>query len=322
MAAAKPPPVRESCDIRDTILEWKLELIDLDNFQTIKVSRRPESLWEHSLRCFQRSSFDVRKLLKVKFRNESGQDEGGLRREFLEILFRQMLCSSLLKDTGDGYEVISNMIGMVDRHFHTFGKMLGTILIQGGPVSPAFSHMMINYGLKGLDSATVDSVQDANCKNIISKIQDADYPEHLMEDESVMNVLEAAGICTILNPKTKSSIVKALILSNSDILRKQPMLDAFWEGAECVGLKTKSYYKINKVSLREFYVTDVVSHQRYLPKSSWKWWMSAHLEDLAVMPGIIQRMLIKILKVLCMIVKMERVPMMEVLLKWMMFLDL
>ncbi|XP_076091915.1 uncharacterized protein LOC143063580 isoform X2 [Mytilus galloprovincialis] len=171
-----PPPVRESCDIRDTILEWKLELIDLDNFQTIKVSRRPESLWEHSLRCFRRSSFDVTKLLKVEFRNESGQDEGGLRREFLEILFRQMLCSSLLKDTGDGYEVTSNMMGMVNGHFHTFGKMLGTILIQGGPVSPAFSHMMVNYGLKGLDSATIDSVEDVNCKQIISRIQDADNP--------------------------------------------------------------------------------------------------------------------------------------------------
>ncbi|XP_063416353.1 uncharacterized protein LOC134697996 [Mytilus trossulus] len=233
-----PPPVRESCDIRDTILEWKLELIDLDNFQTIKVSRRPESLWEHSLRCFRRSSFDVTKLLKVEFRNESGQDEGGLRREFLEILFRQMLCSSLLKDTGDGYEVTSNMMGMVNGHFHTFGKMLGTILIQGGPVSPAFSHMMVNYGLKGLDSATIDSVEDVNCKQIISRIQDADNPEHLMEDESVMNILESAGICAILNTKTKHTIVRSLILSNSVILRKQPMLDAFWEGTECVGLKT------------------------------------------------------------------------------------
>ncbi|XP_052065820.1 G2/M phase-specific E3 ubiquitin-protein ligase-like [Mytilus californianus] len=53
------------------------------------------------------------------------------------------------------------MMGMVDGHFHTFGEMLGTILIQGGP------------------------------------IQDADYPERLMEDESVMNVLEAAGICQL-----------------------------------------------------------------------------------------------------------------------------
>ncbi|VDI19349.1 Hypothetical predicted protein [Mytilus galloprovincialis] len=52
---------------------------------------------------------------------------------------------------------------------------------------------IFNYGLKGLDSATIDSVEDANCKEIISRIQDADNPEYLMEDESVNNVLETDG---------------------------------------------------------------------------------------------------------------------------------
>ncbi|CAG2217587.1 unnamed protein product [Mytilus edulis] len=73
---------------------------------------------------------------------------------------------------------------------------------------------------------------------IYLQIQDADNPEHLMEDESVMNVLETARICTILNAKTKYTIVGSLILSNFEILSKQPMLDAFWEDTECVGLKT------------------------------------------------------------------------------------
>ncbi|CAG2219543.1 unnamed protein product [Mytilus edulis] len=80
-------------------------------------------------------------------------------------------------------------------------------------------------------------------------IQDADNPEHLMEDESVMNVLETAGICTILNARTKYTIVGSLILSNSEILRKQPMFDAFWEGKECVSfersLRLKYYFGTN-----------------------------------------------------------------------------
>ncbi|VDI28965.1 Hypothetical predicted protein [Mytilus galloprovincialis] len=85
------------------------------------------------------------------------------------------------------------------------------------------------------------------CIEKYEKIQDADNPEYLMEDESVMNVLETAGICTILNAKTKYTIVRSLILSNSEILRKQPMLDAFWEGTECVGLKTLLQNKQGKM---------------------------------------------------------------------------
>ncbi|XP_076076432.1 uncharacterized protein LOC143047278 isoform X1 [Mytilus galloprovincialis] len=140
-----------------------------------------------------------------------------------------------------------------------------------------------------------------------------------MEDESVMNVLETAGICTILNAKTKYTIVRSLILSNSEILRKQPMLDAFWEGTECVGLKTLLQNKQGQLER-------ILCHRcGKPPKISAEilveWWMSAHLEELAVMLGINLRMLLKTLKVLCMIVKMECVPMMVVLLKWMMFLD-
>ncbi|CAG2200328.1 RDH12 [Mytilus edulis] len=122
-----------------------------------------------------------------------------------------------------------------------------------------------------------------------------------MEDESVMNVLETAGICTILNAKTKYTIVGSLILSNSEILRKQPMLDAFWEGTECVGLKTLLQNKQGQLER-------ILCHRcGKPPKISaeilMEWWMSAHLEELAVMLGINLRMLLKTLKVLCMIVK-------------------
>ncbi|VDH89543.1 Hypothetical predicted protein [Mytilus galloprovincialis] len=77
-----------------------------------------------------------------------------------------------------------------------------------------------------------------------------------MEDESVMNVLETAGICTILNAKTKYTIVRSLILSNSEILRKQPMLDAIWKGTECVGLKTLLQNKQDNENQNDYTCTE------------------------------------------------------------------
>ena len=59
-----PVPV---LDIRDVLLQWKLSTlkIDLDEAQKINITRRPESLWQHALRCYSRGSFDLKKVLRV-----------------------------------------------------------------------------------------------------------------------------------------------------------------------------------------------------------------------------------------------------------------
>ena len=36
-------------------------------------------------------------MYQVEFKNESGQDEGGLRREFFDIALRQMIASPLME---------------------------------------------------------------------------------------------------------------------------------------------------------------------------------------------------------------------------------
>ncbi|CAC5356205.1 unnamed protein product [Mytilus coruscus] len=110
-------------DVRELLQTWKIKEIDLDNFQKIVVSRQPRSLWEHSLRCFNRENFKLNQTLKVEFRNECGEDEGGLRREYLEILLRQMLKSSYFEEIEDsGYEVSFNMIGLIEAHTRQSGK--------------------------------------------------------------------------------------------------------------------------------------------------------------------------------------------------------
>ena len=54
-------------DIMDILLQWKLSTlkIDIDEAQKINIIRRPESLWQHALRCYSGGSFYLMKVLIV-----------------------------------------------------------------------------------------------------------------------------------------------------------------------------------------------------------------------------------------------------------------
>ncbi|CAC5384762.1 unnamed protein product [Mytilus coruscus] len=122
-------PRRENgtCEnLRDLLLSWRLRIIDLDNCQDIKVSRRPEALWKHSI-----------------------------------------------SDNGNGYEVSYNFGALSDDslNFELLGKMLATVLIQGGPVLPTFSHTMVAYGIQGMQCAKIDTVKDIKTKIIIENVR-------------------------------------------------------------------------------------------------------------------------------------------------------
>ncbi|XP_076115254.1 uncharacterized protein LOC143083024 isoform X2 [Mytilus galloprovincialis] len=223
-------------DTRDLLLNWKLNTINLDEHQKIVVSLHPRSLWEHALRCYKRQSFNIKNVLKVEFRNECGEDEGGLRREFFEILLRQMFISPYFEDTGNGFEVAPNMIGYIEGHFTTIGKMIASILVQGGAFQPSLSHGMIMYGIKGMDAATLEMV-DGKHRKLIEKIE-KEKVELLNSDTTILDMLEDAGIHLIVSSSSRPTIVKALVAHYSKFNSKKLMLDAFWEGAEQLGLQT------------------------------------------------------------------------------------
>ncbi|CAC5421212.1 G2H3 [Mytilus coruscus] len=236
-------------DVRELLQTWKIKEIDLDNFQKIVVSRQPRSLWEHSLRCFNRENFKLNQTLKVEFRNECGEDEGGLRREYLEILLRQMLKSSYFEEIEDsGYEVSFNMIGLIEGTYKTIGKMLATIIVQGGAFTPLLSHAMVSYGYMGQEAASLETVNSEK-RAIIQKIETEADVEILNQDEAVQNILESAGINLRISATSKRTISKALIAYFSRVTSKKAILDQFWEGAEQIGLQT--LLKSNTANIRK-----------------------------------------------------------------------
>lgn len=241
----EPPISTQQMDLRSILIEWKTSQLDLDTCQNLMVSRRPLSLWNHSLRCFKRASFKLNSVLKVQFIHEPGEDEGGLRRDYFEILFKQMLNSGYFEKNEDGYDIMDNAVGLVNGDYHAMGAMLASMLLQGGPVLPVFNHHFLKYGNLGIEAATLETVCDTRYRDMITKVENGTVDNQ----EEIAEFLTENGINVLLTANTRSTIVKALSLKCSNLLNKKAVLDSFWEGAEKLGLRTllKRYPEIEAV---------------------------------------------------------------------------
>ena len=62
------------------------------------------------------------------------------------------------------------MLGLVEGHFFTIGKMFATILVQGGAVMPLSSHAFLNFGRTGIIEANIKSIPDHRVRNMIEEV--------------------------------------------------------------------------------------------------------------------------------------------------------
>ena len=69
-----------------------------------------------------RESFSLQKVIQVRYRNESGVDEGGLKRDFFSILMAQLLASNLLTQYTDnvGYSPSANVLALQQGQYTTW----------------------------------------------------------------------------------------------------------------------------------------------------------------------------------------------------------
>ena len=70
-----------------------------------------------------RESFSLQKVIQVRYRNESGVDEGGLKRDFFSILMAQLLASNLLTQYTDNvaYSSSANVLALQQGQYTTIG---------------------------------------------------------------------------------------------------------------------------------------------------------------------------------------------------------
>jgi len=102
-----------------------------EDVQRIHVRRK--CLLADSLRAFSKPTFNESKMLKVTFMGESAVDDGGPRREYFQLLLKDVFSSSgLFVGWPDHVIPVHHVEAVASNRFYIIGKMVSTCLIQGG----------------------------------------------------------------------------------------------------------------------------------------------------------------------------------------------
>ena len=117
---------------------------DEEDFQRIHVRR--SHLFSDAMRAFSRATFNVSKMLKVVFVGEPSVDDGGLRREFFQLLMKEAFTASgLFVGWPKNVIPIHSVEAVAANKYYTVGKMIATCLVQGGQPPVCFAAAIADY---------------------------------------------------------------------------------------------------------------------------------------------------------------------------------
>ena len=96
-------------------------------------------------------------MLKVSFVGEAAIDDGGPRREYFQLLLRDIASKSgLFKGYPDHVVPVHSIEALAGNKFFTVGKMLATALVQGGEPPAYFAGAVADYLVFDQVRSTVD----------------------------------------------------------------------------------------------------------------------------------------------------------------------
>ena len=89
-----------------------------------------------AIRALKRCSFDAAKLLKVVFVGEPSIGEGGPRREFFQLVIKEVfMMSGLFHGWLQNVVLAHNVEELADNRYFLVGKLIAMRLVQGGPAT-------------------------------------------------------------------------------------------------------------------------------------------------------------------------------------------
>ncbi|XP_028405741.1 uncharacterized protein LOC114528309 [Dendronephthya gigantea] len=210
--------------------------------RSIVVSRL--SIWETANPYFIRKSFLKRSgMLQVTFATFEGQedavDHGGPRREFSHLLLGAMSKESgTLFNTSEGHVIRPSFKALQSDAFSVVGRMLATMIVQGGELPRIFSPSLCQYIQGGFDNASpnIDEVPDATVQKSLKQLQEA---KTQLDVNNCWNAcewkLDIDGLPLNVNlneiPTLVNEITKYFV-----IIRCKSMLDQFIQGLSYYGV--------------------------------------------------------------------------------------
>ena len=134
-----------------------------------RISVRRSYLWPDVVRAFSKSSFDVSKMLKVRFVGEPSVDEGGPRREFFQLAVKDALSSELFEGWPSNVTFCYNIEAVANNTYYIVGKLISTCLVQGGQPPACFSTDYLVYG-RVMCEANLSDISDCDIKQKLEKV--------------------------------------------------------------------------------------------------------------------------------------------------------
>ena len=142
-----------------------------DDFQ--KISVRRSHLISDTFEQFNNKSFDCSLLLKIFFVGESAEDIGGPKREFFRLLIQQMFqLEEMFAGWPSNVTMRHNIEATAANRFFLAGKILSTVLIQGGQAPLCFSEAVADYIVydKVCSLPVIEEVSDAFARDCLTKV--------------------------------------------------------------------------------------------------------------------------------------------------------
>lgn len=142
-----------------------------ENYQRIHIRR--SQLFVDAMRAFSKPTFNASKMLKVVFIGEPSVDDGGPRREFLQLLMRDAFATSGLFAGWPQHVVpLHNVQAVANNKFYVIGKMMAVCLVQGGqpPVcfAPAVADFLVHDEVRC--DPSISDIPDYSVQQALQKV--------------------------------------------------------------------------------------------------------------------------------------------------------
>ena len=161
---------------RNIIIDHQKKALNMfaeDDNQRILINRN--KLVSDAFEQFDKRAFDCSLLLKICFVGEAAEDVGGPRREFFRLLSEQMFqLQDMFMGWPNNVTMKHNIEATATNKFFLAGKILSTIIIQGGQGPHCFSEAVADYLIheKVCSLPVIEDVNDDFAQDCIAKVVD------------------------------------------------------------------------------------------------------------------------------------------------------
>ncbi|XP_026074339.1 uncharacterized protein LOC113053478 [Carassius auratus] len=228
------------------LLQAHSERVITSGTRQIYISRA--NVWTTALRVFKRPSFaESCDKLYVTFTSdehdavEDAADLGGPRREFFRLLVKAIFQDSgAFEGTPNGCTPRLNMLHLQNGVYRTIGRMMSTIIVQGGEPPAFLSPSVVDYIVSG-DILQVhvspDDIGDPDLRENLNKVQHATLQDDLEKAVSCCDSwrYQVEGLPVVVTMANRDLFVKNAVLYHT-VVQRQSCLDQLIDGLSHYGV--------------------------------------------------------------------------------------